>query len=76
VQVPHRFADDEGELDFEVKGYAGRAEDGAFGGEEDGGGGFEEEEGLFGALVVEFGYVVGVVAAYADYLVFCISTLC
>ena len=31
---------------------------------------------MFGALVVEFGYVVGVVAAYADYLVFCISTLC
>jgi len=43
-------------------------QDGAFIGEEDGGGGFEEEEGLFGALVVEFCDVVGVVAADAHYL--------
>jgi len=47
-----------------VQVYALGAEHGAFGGEEDGGGGFEEEEGLFGALVVEFFDVVGVVAAW------------
>jgi len=70
VQVPHGFADDEGEFDFKVQGYSRGAQDGAFVGEENGGGGFEEEEGLFGPLIVEFGYVVGVVAAYADYLRF------
>lgn len=68
VEIADGFADYEAEFDFEVEVYACGAEDGAFGGEEDGGGRFEEEEGLFGALVVEFGDVVGVVAADADYL--------
>lgn len=42
----------------------------AFTWEENGGGGFQKEEGLFGALVVEFCDVVGVVAAYADDLLY------
>ena len=48
--------------------YSFGAQDGSFVGEQDGGDGFEEVEGLFRALVVEFFDVVGVVAAYADYL--------
>jgi hypothetical protein len=40
-------------------------QNGPFVGEQDGGAGFEEVEGLFGALVVEFFYVVRVVAADA-----------
>lgn len=42
-------------------------EDWAGGGVEERAGGLEEEEGLRGTLIVEFFYVVGVVAAYAGY---------
>ena len=41
------------------------AQNGPFVGEQDGGDGFEEVEGLFRPLVVQFFYVVGVVAADA-----------
>ena len=44
----------------------GRAENVPGSREKDGGRGFQEEEGLEGAGVGEFGYVVGIVAAYGE----------
>ena len=58
-KVADCLANHEAEFDFEVEGYSLGTEDGAIAGEEDRGRGFEEEEGLFGALVVQLFYMVG-----------------
>ena len=60
VQIPHRLAHDQPQLDFIVQVRAARPQHGALAGEQNRRRGFEEEEGLFGLGVVEFGDVVAV----------------